>query len=609
MLSEFHFLRPLWLLALPLLWWLVFRLLGKWRSKGNWEQTVEPHLLEFLATWPGKQKTRLLPWIMCFAGTLIFLALSGPVWKKIPQPLLKKSHERVLVLDLSYSMLATDIKPTRIDRARFKLEDLLKRFVEGETALIAYAGEAFVISPLTHDPATIVALLPGLRPNIMPVPGSRSDLAIELAADLLNRSNGGNGHIIWVTDGIEGADYSALENAVGWNRLSIIAVGTESGSPIALSGGGFLKDKNGAIVFSKLRTKPLEKLARHSQGAFTVLSLDDQDVNKIIETETVAADFVEDKQQRTTDRWNEEGPLLLLLALPLCALLFRRGLLLSWSLLVLSGVTTMPNSVKAFSWDDLWLRPDQQAEKLFQQGETKVASQLFENPEWKGTAAYRSGDYENAIEQFSQKNRPLANFNRGNSLAFAGRLEDALEAYQQVLAESPQHEDAQFNRDLIVKLLKEEQQNQQKKEKEGRWQNIKQREKDDSAAAKDGQNTQTEQESSAEKNDSSNQQSSELQKNNSVKQSIADVDDMIENTENADSVKNEGEEKKVNKSAEQKFASNNNRDLTPEAQSKQQVLEQWLRKIPDDPGRLLRNKMQLEFKRRGKQRIQNEQYW
>ena len=269
----------------------------------------------------------------------------------------------------------------------------------------------------------------------------------------------------------------------------------------------------------------------------------------------------------------------------------------------------MPNSVKAFSWDDLWLRPDQQAEKLFQQGETKVASQLFENPEWKGTAAYRSGDYENAIEQFSQKNRPLANFNRGNSLAFAGRLEDALEAYQQVLAESPQHEDAQFNRDLIVKLLKEEQQNQQKKEKEGRWQNIKQREKDDSAAAKDGQNTQTEQESSAEKNDSSNQQSSELQKNNSVKQSIADVDDMIENTENTDSVKNEGEEKKVNKSAEQKFASNNNRDLTPEAQSKQQVLEQWLRKIPDDPGRLLRNKMQLEFKRRGKQRIQNEQYW
>jgi Ca-activated chloride channel family protein len=112
-------------------------------------------------------------------------------------------------------MLATDIKPTRIDRARFKLEDLLKRFVEGDTALIAYAGEAFVISPLTHDPATIAALLPGLRPNIMPVPGSRAEHAFSLAANLLSRSKSGSGHIIWITDGIEGQDFAALENTVG----------------------------------------------------------------------------------------------------------------------------------------------------------------------------------------------------------------------------------------------------------------------------------------------------------------------------------------------------------------------------------------------------------
>ncbi|MEC8941028.1 MAG: VWA domain-containing protein, partial [SAR324 cluster bacterium] len=170
-MSEFHFLRPLWLLAIPLVWLLVFRLLGKWWSTANWERIVEPHLLQFLAITPAKQKASLLPWIMCFAGTLLLLSLAGPVWEKVPQPLLQKSQARVLVLDLSFSMLATDIKPTRLDRARFKLEDLLKRFVEGDTALIAYAGEAFVISPLTHDPATIAALLPGLHPNIMPVPG------------------------------------------------------------------------------------------------------------------------------------------------------------------------------------------------------------------------------------------------------------------------------------------------------------------------------------------------------------------------------------------------------------------------------------------------------
>ena len=448
---------------IPLVWWLVFRLRGKWWSTANWEKIVEPHLLQFLATTPSAKKTSLLPWIICFTGTLLLLALAGPVWEKVPQPLLQKSQARVLVLDLSFSMLATDIKPTRIDRARFKLEDLLKRFVEGDTALITYAGEAFVISPLTHDAATISALLPGLRPNIMPVPGSRAEHAFVLAANLLSRSKSGRGHIIWITDGIEGQDFAELENTVGRNRLSILAVGTESGSPVALSEGGFLKDKNGAIVIPKLNTQPLKKLADINQGSFTVLSIDDRDVEGIIEAETRATDFIEVEQWRSSDKWNEEGPWLLLLALPLAASLFRRGLLFAWSLLLLFGISSLPNSAQAFGWDDFWLRKDQQAEKLFQVGAEKDAAQLFKNPEWKGTAAYRTGDYEKAIEEFSRKDRPLTNFNRGNSLAFAGRLEEALAAYEKVLAENPKHEDALFNHDLIKKIFQEQQKKQQNK--------------------------------------------------------------------------------------------------------------------------------------------------
>mgnify|MGYP003312903370 FL=1 len=332
-------------------------------------------------------------------------------------------------------MLATDIKPTRFERARFKLKDLLGHFVEGETALIVYAGDAFVISPLTHDPVTIASLLTGLHPNIMPLPGSRPDLAIELAADILSRRSGGTGHIIWVTDGIEVQDIAAAENAVGLNRLSILAVGTESGSPIPLSGGGFLKDKKGGIVIPKLYLKPLQKLAAQTHGAFTKLSPDDRDVEQIIAAETAADDFVEDKQQRTSDKWNEEGPWLLLLVLPMAALLFRRGLLFSIGFAVLLGVTARPSSALAFGWDDLWLRPDQQAAKLFQQGETKQAAELFESSEWKGAAAYRSGDYEKAIKHFSQQNHSRANFNSGNALAFAGRLQESLEAFERVLAD------------------------------------------------------------------------------------------------------------------------------------------------------------------------------
>ncbi len=613
MLTEFHFLRPLWLLAIPLVWWLVFRLLGKWWSTANWEKIVEPHLLQFLATTPATQKTSLLPWIMCFAGTLLLLALAGPVWEKVPQPLLQKSQARVLVLDLSFSMLATDIKPTRIDRARFKLEDLLKRFVEGDTALIAYAGEAFVISPLTHDPATIAALLPGLHPNIMPVPGSRAEQAFSLAANLLSRSKSGSGHIIWITDGIEGQDFAALENTVGRNRLSILAVGTESGSPVALSEGGFLKDKNGAIVIPKLNSQPLEKLADIKQGSFTVLSIDDRDVEGIIEAETTATDFIEDEQLRSSDKWNEEGPWLLLLALPLAASLFRRGLLFSWSLLLLFGISSLPNSAQAFGWDDLWLRTDQQAEKLFQAGAEKDAAQLFENPEWKGTAAYRTGDYEKAIEEFSRKDRPLANFNRGNSLAFAGRLEEALAAYEKVLAENPKHEDALFNHDLIEKILQEQQKKQQNKKadkgKENEQGKNKQDQQQDSSKADAEQNEKSSQQSSAEKQDSGDPKSSSEEKNNDKKQSNEGEKNLNDKTDSTEAKKNENEQKKNNKLAEKNIASGDEQELTADEQSRQQTLEQWLRKIPDDPGRLLRNKMQREYQRRGKQQILDEQYW
>ena len=613
MLTEFHFLRPLWLLVIPLVWWLVFRLRGKWWSTANWEKIVEPHLLQFLATTSATQKTSLLPWIMCFAGTLLLLALAGPVWEKVPQPLLQKSQARVLVLDLSFSMLATDIKPTRIDRARFKLEDLLKRFVEGDTALIAYAGEAFVISPLTHDPATIAALLPGLHPNIMPVPGSRAEQAFSLAGNLLSRSKSGSGHIIWITDGIEGQDFAALENTVGRNRLSILAVGTESGSPVALSEGGFLKDKNGAIVIPKLNSQPLEKLADIKQGSFTVLSIDDRDVEGIIEAETTATDFIEDEQLRSSDKWDEEGPWLLLLALPLAASLFRRGLLFSWSLLLLFGISSLPNSAQAFGWDDLWLRTDQQAEKLFQAGAEKDAAQLFENPEWKGTAAYRTGDYEKAIEEFSRKDRPLANFNRGNSLAFAGRLEEALAAYEKVLAENPKHEDALFNHDLIEKILQEQQKKQQNKKadkgKENEQGKNKQDQQQDSSKADAEQNEKSSQQSSAEKQDSGDPKSSSEEKNNDKKQSNEGEKNLNDKTDSTEAKKNENEQKKNNKLAEKNIASGDEQELTADEQSRQQTLEQWLRKIPDDPGRLLRNKMQREYQRRGKQQILDEQYW
>jgi Ca-activated chloride channel family protein len=606
--SEFHFLRPLWLIAIPLFWWMVFRLLSKWWRKGEWDKEVDPHLLEFLATSPLQQKRRLLPWAMCFAGTLLLLSLSGPVWQKKTQPLLKKTQARVLVLDLSYSMLAADIKPTRIERARYKLEDLLNRFVEGETALVGYAGEAFVISPLTHDPLTISALLPGLHPNIMPVPGSRPELAVGLATELLNRSRATTGHIILITDGIEESEISAVIKNAGSDRLTILAVGTESGSPIALPAGGFLKDKNGAIVIPKLNMIPLKKLVDQTQGELTVLSPDDQDVDTIISVETSAVNFVEDQQQRTADMWNEEGPWLLLLVLPLTALLFRRGVLFSLGIIVFTSVFASPSMVMAFGWDDLWLRPDRQASKLFEQGETKQASELFENDEWKGAAAYRSGDYQQAIDQFSKQDNPRANFNRGNALAFAGRLQDALKAYQQVLSDDPQHQDAQFNKELIEELLKKQQKKQQQN-KQNKQDKKKQQQQRDSSGNQDQSAGDPEQKPEAEKNESDKQQSKDSQDKMNEQKNEDEKDERNKKDEKDKFADKQNNQKSADQSKQQNIAVKENSDLTPEDRSRQQTMEQWLRKIPDDPGRLLRNKMKREYQRRSKKQNHNKQYW
>ena len=605
LISEFHFLRPLWLLAIPLVWWMVFLLRKKWWQKGNWDREVEPHLLEFLATSHSQHKRKLLPWVMSLAGTLLLLSLAGPVWLKKPQPLIKKSHARVLVLDLSFSMLAADVKPTRINRVRFKLEDLLNNFSEGETALVGYAGEAFVISPLTHDANTISALLPGLHPNIMPVPGSRADLGVELASDLLSRSIGSQGHIILVTDGIEESEITAVKNASGANEFSILAVGTEAGSPIALAAGGFLKDRNGAIVIPKLNLKPLHKLANQVNGELTVLSPDDRDVNQIIAAETSEGIYTEDEKQRTTDKWNEEGPWLLLIVLPLTALLFRRGVLFSIGLIVLPAFFVLPDTVRAFSWDDLWMRPDQQAAELFHQGETDYASKLFEDNEWKATAAYRYGDFEKAVEQFAKQDNTRSNFNRGNALAFTGRLQDAIDAYEKVLSDNPQHKDAKFNKKLVEDLLKKQNKSQQNKQQ----QNNKQDQSSESTQSQQKTGTEQDKNQSAEKKDSGEQQHEEEHgKNNQKgKKDQNEGSKKDQNKNQADVNKNEN--KSADSPEQQKIASNSNPDLSPEDRSKQQKLEQWLRKIPDDPGRLLRNKMKREYQRRDKKQIESKQYW
>ena len=175
LINNFHFIRPWWLLAFFTLLIVLFILKKIRYYQSPWQHFIPAHLANALlenSQSKGKQSTSSQPhyWVKPFIiGSCIIIALAGPAWQKLPQPVYQLERGAVLIMDMSYSMLATDVKPNRLTRARYKAIDLLKRINEGDVGLIAYAGDAFIISPLTQDIKNIELLLPSLSPDIMPV--------------------------------------------------------------------------------------------------------------------------------------------------------------------------------------------------------------------------------------------------------------------------------------------------------------------------------------------------------------------------------------------------------------------------------------------------------
>ncbi|MEK9981013.1 MAG: VWA domain-containing protein [Deltaproteobacteria bacterium] len=598
--ESFQFLRPGWLVLIIPGCWLVFRLHQRWKKRTDWSGVVEPHLLELLLVEARGIRRTWIPWMLSLMLILVLTAMAGPVLEKRSVPVLKKNLAKVLVLDVSHSMLAEDLRPNRIERAKFKLRDLLNRIDEGETALIAYAGDAHVISPLTSDTHTITTLLPGLEPDIMPHRGSRPDRAMELAVKLLDGHSANPGEVIWLTDGIPENMIPTVAQLLGRHRLSVIGVGTEKGAPIPGKNSGFLKNSKGGIVMSRLDTSRLQALAQQKGGTFQILRNDDQDLEIVLNQPILMNEYFEDETEKQGDIWREEGPWLLLIMLPLAALMFRRGLIFGFLLisLHLPGFV-ISESAYAFEWKDLWKNKDQQGQQYFIEGLHSEAAQVFENPEWKGLSHFRSGNLENALEEWKEIDSPRSLFNQGNALAKLGKLDQAIDRYDQVLEREPEHSDARFNRDLLKKLLEEqEKQKQQNQEKDGSGEDQQktenqqsesrtERSEEDPSSAESGSDSKnqnmenSEQTEQAQKSDSQNKEISEAQSDKQEQENTNETSVAEENNQQEDQDSKE----------QQAFIKPRSVSELTEDNPQEQELRQWLQKIPDDPSRLLRNKM------------------
>ncbi|MBF0438496.1 MAG: VWA domain-containing protein [Magnetococcales bacterium] len=566
MMASFHWLRPWWLLALlPLFtfWW--------WRMQSNsqasdWQRVCDAHLLPFLLRNESTNPPARLSWRVILTATLAIVALAGPVWQRLPQPVYQKQTALVLILDLSLSMEAADLKPSRLNRARLKITDLLKRRREGTTALITYAGEPFVVTPLTSDVETITAHLQAMTTEIMPAQGSRPDLAIALAEKLFEQAGLSEGEALLITDGdIPPATLDAARRfqSLG-RRLSVLAVGTLEGSPIQNKQGGFLQDAGGGIVISRLDEAPLQELVRIGGGVYARMQTDESDLDTLFAAKTTQhlAESAK-KTEMTADVWQEEGPWLLLLVLPLAATGFRRGVLV-WLLSL-----GFAQSALALDWDGLWQRPDQRAAEKLASGDPNGAASTFNDPAWKAAALYRAGRFEESIQALESVDSADGWYNKGNALARMNRLQESVQAYDEALKRNPQHADARFNQELVKKQLTEQKPppNQQDKDKE---------DKDSSKESEKGQEQKSSESQSKEQDQPEPKQS-------------------------------ETEKEKENQSDENKEKEAMTQTEKTEKES-QLADEQWLRRIPDDPGGLLRRKFLYQYQRQ-RQTTQEANPW
>ncbi|MEZ5448626.1 MAG: VWA domain-containing protein [Thiolinea sp.] len=371
-MADLHFLHPQWLwllLLVPVLWLLVLR---HRRHLRGWDSVVDAELAPFVLTGQNRQRNALSLFIFSLLAALAILAAAGPAWEQREVPVFRDQQPLVVALDLSASMYAQDASPSRLEQARFKLIDLLHARKDGQTGLVVFAGDAFVVSPLTDDTRTIEAQMKSLTPSIMPVQGSQVDLAIQKSVELLQQAGSATGGILLMTDGTTDtalAEQAARDALSKGYKVSVLAFGTEQGAPIPLNNGGFLQDASGNTVMPRLEVAALRSLAREGGGLFAQAGLDDSDINHLSSqwaSSSSAADLLSGGD-RQVDAWVNEGVWLVVLMLPLVVLLFRRGWLLGLALLV---VLPQSDPLQA-GWQDVWQTPDQQAQAALQAGQAK----------------------------------------------------------------------------------------------------------------------------------------------------------------------------------------------------------------------------------------------
>lgn len=584
---DLHFLRPDWLWALLLVPAALLGSLWLRRRRLRWHEAVDAHLLPQLLSGGGRRRWAGLLSLLVGLG-LAALAMAGPSWRQVQQPLWQSKTPLVIVVDLSTSIRAADLPPSRLLQVRAKLATLLKERKGGEVALIAFAWEPFTVAPLTDDAANVALFLDMLGPEVMPVDGQRADKALAWAGALLKQSGARGGDVLLVSDHADAAGLAAATQlrAAGY-RVSALGIGSVQGAAY--------RDVRGAIEHAHLDETSLRALATAGGGRYQRLARDSADLQAlgVMQPQLQAQDKASSENGKS---WQDEGYWLVLPLLLLGLLAFRRprgGM----AVLALCLVLPVLQPAQAAESGSLWKRADQQQHERLSAG----------------VEAYRQGDFATAQRQFQGIDSDQGWYNLGNALARQGKYDEAIAAYDQALKRQPGMADAVANRAAVDAARKrkstqgqqdggQKDPSRQQPGKNGQNQPNQQNQQGQQGQPKDAQQGQQGQ-SSRQPHDPADQSPSSAADGPRGQPQDPKGED-AHSQQQADRAQRERMAEAMRQQQAQQTQQQGDAAkaalaaMTPEQREQQQAVDAWMQRVPDEPGALLKAKFQLEYERR-----------
>lgn len=417
--TQFHFIRPLWLLAFGPMFFLLWL---RWReeTKPSWKDVLPEHLRNALTIGETGWRKQLPLKLLVVIVTIAIIICSGPTWQREASPFGEDKASMLVVLDNSESMLEKDLPPSRLERSKQKIRDLLAARKGGNTGLVVYAGSAHVAMPVTQDSKVFEPFLAAITPEIMPVDGKAAEKALPLVEQQLSGEPGST--VLLVSDGVNPTTIRAYEQFFNEHRYQLLILAAGNSQIVS----------NNPVDLDSLHT-----LANATGGRLIEVTVDDTDIKAL----NSAVERNMQLNGESSMPWKDMGYGLLFPIAFIMLLWFRKGWLVQWCVVgvVISGAFYTPDTIaktveltaekpvqveSISAWDktaqwwwDLWLTPDQQGQRLLNQKEYLEAAKHFDDPLRKGTAYYYAREFKLAHSAFLQVDSDLGLYNAASALA------------------------------------------------------------------------------------------------------------------------------------------------------------------------------------------------